>query len=101
MSDDVSTKEALVLGRCGNVNGKNKHWINVEHPDKTLESLNTVNMERLEGIEEEFFLTSSKNSDVDVLQTMTDELDKWRDMNVYEAMLDEGQLCISTRWVIT
>ena len=101
MSDDVSTKEALVLGRCGKVNGKNKYWINVEHPDKTLGSLNTENMESLEEIEEEVFLTSSRSSDVDVLQAMTDELDKWKDMDVYEAVHDEGQSCISTRWVIT
>ena len=51
MSDDVSTKEALVLGRCGKVNGKNKHWINVEHPDKSLESFNIENMDRLEEME--------------------------------------------------
>ena len=38
MSHDVSAKEALVLGRCGKLNGKNKYWINVEHPDKTLEA---------------------------------------------------------------
>ena len=90
-----------VLGRCGKFNGKNKYWINVEHPDKTLGSLNTENMESLEEIEEEVFLTSSRSSDVDVLQALTDELDKWKDMDVYEAVHDEGQSCISTRWVIT
>ena len=93
--------EAIVLGRAGKANGKNKHWINIEGSDKSLKSLDLEQVEDLCELEEHIYLTAVNTNDVDVRQAMLVELENWKHLGVYSEVEDNGQVCVSTRWVVT
>ena len=93
--------EATILGRAGKATGKNKHWINIEGSDKSLKSFDLGQVEDLCELEENIYLTAVDTNDVDVRQAILVELENWKHLGVYSEAEDNGQVCVSTRWVVT
>ena len=46
-------------------------------------------------------VTAVDTNDVDVRQAMPVELENWKHLDVYSEVEDNGQVCVSTRWVVT
>ncbi|CAC5404047.1 unnamed protein product [Mytilus coruscus] len=93
--------------RAGKATTDKKSWYNIEYnqPEnirgeqisidlRTVNDLKVVNQSDDEN--EDLLL-----SDIDFTEAKEAELDNWRKHNVYEEVEDNGQNCISTRWVYT
>ena len=50
-----------------------------------------------ESFQDEVYLTTN----FDYTKPTLEELNKWKELNVYEEVEDVGQKCINTRWVNT
>ncbi|VDI23145.1 Hypothetical predicted protein [Mytilus galloprovincialis] len=101
------TREAIILGRAGKATTVKKSWYNIEYNqpenmrgDQISIDLRTVNdlkvVNQSDDLNEDVLL-----SDIDFTEAREAELDNWRKHNVYEEVEDNGQNCISTRWVYT
>ncbi|XP_024125019.2 uncharacterized protein LOC112144625 [Oryzias melastigma] len=97
---------ARVLGRAGKAKGQYKNWYNVQHlePDGSEGHTQALDMSQFDNLH-----TEHENTDSDVLITKDvsfdaakkQEFENWRNNGVYEEVPDDGQKCISTRWVCT
>ncbi|CAG2191494.1 unnamed protein product [Mytilus edulis] len=101
------TREAIILGRAGKATTVKKSWYNIEYNqpenmrgDQISIDLRTVNdlkvVNQSDDVNEDVLL-----SDIDFTEAREAELDNWNKHNVYEEVEDNGQNCISTRWVYT
>ncbi|CAG2208260.1 unnamed protein product [Mytilus edulis] len=101
------TREAIILGRAGKATTVKKSWYNIEYNqpenmrgDQISIDLRTVNdlkvVNQSDDLNEDVLL-----SDIDFTEAREAELDNWRKHNVFEEVEDNGQNCISTRWVYT
>ena len=63
-------------------------------------SLDLEQVEDLHELKESIYLTAVDTNDVDVQQAMLVELENWKHLNVYSEVEDNGQVCVSTRWVV-
>ena len=99
--DSKSWNEALVLGRAGKSNGKNKTWFNLK--DLTNNKHLSVDFSQIKGWKntEEEVLIADSHDNIEILQAKKTELKNWITHNVYEEVEDSGQKVISARWVIT
>ncbi len=104
---------AKVLGRAGKATGKYKNWYNLLliEPTNVAGSRESADMSNVENIQIESTVTNADSTDVceDVYVTKDvtfdfakqEEIKSWRDNHVFEEVKNEGQKCISTRWVCT
>lgn len=104
---------AKVLGHADKATGKYKNWYNLLliGPTNVAGSKNSVDISYLESLQIEPAVTDVRATNVseDVLVTKylsfdlakQEEMKCWRDNSVFEEVQDEGQKCISTRWVCT
>ena len=94
--------EATVLGRAGRANGKHKYWINVQKEDESLGSLNLEELIEWKELQhsEDILLTNVEDQ-IDVKVAKARELENWCSHGVYIEVPNQGQRCISTRWVVT
>ena len=94
-------KECQILSRGGKASGKYKFCLNI----KNLEDDSTRcidwkdSIDEWEVIEENVMMNTNKN--LDFAEAKQKELDSWKKLNVYEQVENEGQYCISVRWVLT
>ena len=66
-----------------------------------MKSLDLEQVEDLHELEENIYLTALDTNDVDIRQAMLVELENWKHLDVYSEVEDNGQVCVSTRWVVT
>ena len=104
---------AKVLGHAGKATGKYKHWYNIKYiePTDVAETTESADMSRIEDFQVETIVPETTTPDVCedifVIQDVSFDTAKckqikiWCDKNVFEEVRDEGQKCISTRWVCT
>ena len=122
--DDTNWKTVEVISRAGKVNGKYRHWLNVQNQDNTVECidwkngvqewhLNESNEDEVNGTNGEiiedsqetetvFYSLNGIDADPNLLiESKEKELANWKRNNVYQEVPDAGQKCVSTRWVFT
>ena len=100
--DSKSWREANVLSRAGKASGKNNAWFNLQNLDDN--SFISVNFEVIEGwrnVDKEVLQNSAIEESFDVVEAKMMEFKNWQTHNVYEEVPDNGQNCISVKWVIT
>ena len=99
--DSKSRNEAIVLGRAGKSNGKNKTWFNLK--DLTINKHLSVDFSQIKGSKntEKEFLIEDSHDNIEILKTKETELKNWITHNFYEEVEDSGQKVISIHWVIT
>ena len=102
-SDEDIVKTAVVIGRAGKSTGKYKSWFNFnvrlesgEYEEKAVDISNLSKLEVIETLPQEE--TCIVMGD-EFLEARELELKSWSDNNVFIEVKDEGQDCISTRWV--
>jgi transposase InsO family protein len=108
-NDSLADKvTARVISRAGKATGKHKHWYNLEYlnSEKDAEPRDLSAVDDLEIIEisdhdealsDEVMVCHNVTFD-DAKQT---ELNSWKSHGVYKEVPNQGQKCISTRWVLT
>lgn len=111
--DSGALHTAKVLGRAGKATGKYKNWYNLLliEPTNVAGSKDSVDVSCLDCLQMEPDVADVSATTVseDVLITKDlsfdlakqEEMRSWRDNSVFEEVQDEGQKCISTRWVCT
>ena len=89
------------MSRVGKAHGRNRYWFNIK--DNETGALKSMNLKEIkwENVKEEILLTTEVNLEAaEVSEAKLAELNNWKAHNVYEEVEDNGQQCISTRWVI-
>lgn len=111
--EKVTLHTAKVLGRAGKATGKYKNWYNMLliEPPNVAGNIESADMSKVENLQVKTAVTDTNTSDacenvlvtndVSFDQAKTEEIKSWRDNQVFEEVRDEGQKCISTRWVCT
>lgn len=100
-----------ITSRAGKASGKHKNWYNLEYtePEEIAGSTGSIDMGQVSNLEVvENVKTNTYNRD-EILVVNEDifshakqtELENWKRNNVFVEEKDEGQKCISTRWVCT
>ena len=100
---------ARILGRAGKATGKNKTWFNIEFitPDPLIGIKQSVDLNTVKGLSMIEHPDEQATEDVMVVNEVSmedakqEELKSWLNNKVYIEVEDEGQTCISTRWVCT
>ena len=101
--------QGSVVSRAGKASGKYKYLMNINENDKIKEIDFEKDISKWEPLKEvpnavEEVLIAQSVKDVcasDLLKAKQEELQNWRDKDVFTEVEDENQLCISVRWVIT
>ena len=90
-------REATVLGRAGKATGRNRFHMNIkDDDDENGKCIDWRDVEDWKTIHDSYICSSDE-----ILLAKQKELDNWKDNNVYTAVDDCGEKCISCRWVIT
>ena len=108
------TVTGKILGRAGKATGKNRDWFNMQYsgPEEIAGTTGSVNLSQMGNVhmapsEHADLCTDSYEDDIllmndDVFHPAKQaELCNWKENDVFEEVSDEGQKCISTRWVCT
>ena len=109
-------KEGTVTQRAGKASGKYSSWWNVKHPDGTSLSIDFNKISDWQQIENNTIDDQESHPNIPIEQDVDNvylsqvkqeeqnakliELQQWKDREVYTEVKDEGQECISLRWVI-
>ena len=107
-----------IINRAGKVTGKNKTWFNLEfmEPDTVAGSKVSVDLSHMDNLQ--VLNTPSnftehvdeRNYDVMIVKNVSfedakiaelDHVDSWKKNEVYERVEDNGQKCISSKWICT
>lgn len=114
--DDDSIVSVRIMGRAGKAVGKNKYWYNVEYTAPgnmqgvqqsiDLSTVVEVNVNGGDGVNVSDGEQSEPEAvfvleDVSMGEAMTAELNSWKQNHVYTEVENEGQKCVSTRWIYT
>ena len=98
--DSNLKEEYIVINRAGKAGGAHKYWMNVKHlTSGIMKSIDFENITDWTLLEDEVLYT--ENNNIDIINAQKDELEKWKEYNVYDEVDDTGQEVITTRWVIT
>ena len=98
LRDSSDWKSATVLGRAGKATGKYKFFLNVlDDGDEIGKCVDWRDVDDWKPLNQDVLVCSSD----DILTAKLRELENWEKNDVYSAVPDEGQHCISCRWVIT
>ena len=94
--DTNELNEYLVISRAGKASGIYRHWLNVKNmKNGCMQSVDFDKISQWTPVHEEV-MYSAENSQ-EVLQAQKDELDKWKEYQVYEEVEDAGQDAITTK----
>jgi hypothetical protein len=115
---DLPWQEATISSRAGKATGVNRNWWNTTQPDGTSHAVNLDevyewnindtditqdgpdlqnNPDTQESLVCDNLLATNKSRE---LEAKLAELDQWKSMGVYEEIEDNGQECLSLRWVV-
>ncbi|XP_064616270.1 uncharacterized protein LOC135480371 [Liolophura sinensis] len=102
---------AQILSRAGKVTGKYVHWYNVQfsEPGDKAGKQGSVNLSKVDILEVRNVESLSGSShdnvfnieDVSFDKAKLEELESWKRNEVYVEVKDEGQRCVSTKWICT
>ena len=99
--DSNSWEQAVVISRGGKAKGVHKYWFNIKNIKD--DNMKCVNFEVIRGWKnlttEEVLWANTET--FPVTEAKMQELQKWKDNDVYDEVPDNGQRRISVRWVIT
>ena len=100
---DNQTRHIEVLSRAGKATGKYSNWYNIRDLDDTsLSSIDWNNVEEWKLKQTESVLISDLHIDKTKLAlSRVEELNKWKENDVYETVELRNQKFITTRWVNT
>ena len=97
--DTNELNDYLVVNRAGKASGIYRNWLNVKNmKNGRMQSVEFDKISQWTPVHEEV-MYSAENSQ-EVLQAQKDELDKWKEYQVYEEVEDAGQDAITTKWVV-
>ena len=104
--DDGLNQSYTVLGRAGKRTGKYRNWYNVRDSEGNVSAVDLTNVSDLK-VTSETDSSDVNDTNDEVLQLQHDEFDtakqqelqSWKDHNVYESVPFEKQRCISVHWV--
>ena len=100
LKGETETRKATCLGRAGKASTASWHYINIYDHDSKAEKCVSVkdDIDSWTPIPaEQNTLVTEKNDQYS--KPKESELSKWREMNVYTEVPDEGQKRMGTRWV--
>ena len=100
---DREWKDVHVVSKAGKTTTKNWHFLNIRpvgEEDAMCVSFKSVKWKPAQETEVVEFVYYG-SADVRFLAEKSDEMQKWRDMDVYEEVKNVGQPWISSRWVLT
>ena len=102
INNDV-IQDAEILSRGGKATGLYKSFMNVRFlKDNSLDCIDWNLVEKWKPkMSSEVLLTNSPSPNPNVHEAMIEELNKWKENEVYEVVDDVGQKFISVHWVIT
>ena len=105
-----------VVSRAGKQSGKYKNWFNVKEKDE-MYSIDIDSMQAIEHVVESELNDIEENNEEEevnivlvdrkdhtlpeVIEAKCKELDIWKEMQVFEKVMDNGQDAISTNWIVT
>ena len=102
--------EVAIISRAGKASTRNKNWWNTDGPDGAKRAVDFAKVYQWEIVPETLEQGNSDEMITDPVLYTTNkakemnakitELQQWKDMGVYEEVNDEGQDCISLRWVL-
>ncbi len=117
--EDHPSQEAIIASRAGKATGVNRNWWNTTRPDGTRHAVNLdqvyewdiindtdttqdghglqTNPDAQETLVCDNLLATNKSRE---LEAKLAELDQWKTMGVYQEIEDNGQECLSLRWVV-
>ena len=91
-----------VLSRGGKAKCGNWHFLNIkEGTDEKCVSFKDTTWKDIQPTDEVLLLDSDLNDKEKFETAKIQELEKWKQMNVYKEVPNTGQSTISTRWVLT
>lgn len=102
--DESVPCRATVLGRAGKATGGYKNWYNLQllEIDGSNGQREAVDLSRVDNLsiepdvgEADVLITKDISFDV----AKQEEINNWKNNDVFEEVQDEGQKCVSTRWV--
>ena len=98
LRDSSDWKSATVLSRAGKAKGKYKSFLNVlDDGDEVGKCVDWRDVDDWKPLNQDVLVCTSD----DIMAAKLCELENWEKNEVYSAVTDEGQHCISCRWVIT
>ena len=89
-----------VISRAGKVGGKHDGWYNVETETGMKRAVDFSNIKNIEVNDNPSELTLITNT-AEILAAKSRELESWKNQSVYMETPNNGQPCMSLRWVIT
>ena len=110
---DTGTKiSAKVLSKAEKATGRNKNWYNIQclKPEDYEGEKMSVDLTKVSGLElSTTEPTPTTNSDETLMimdevsfeNAKKEELESWKNNHVHTEIEDNGQSCVSTRWVCT
>ena len=110
---DTRTKiSAKVMSKAGKATGRNKNWYNIQclKPEEYEGERMSVDLTKVSGLAlSTTEPTPTTNSDETLMimdevsfeNAKKEELESWKKNHVYTEIEDNGQRCVSTRWVCT
>ena len=100
-SEDGAWKRFQIISRGGKATGKYANYLNVlDTENDTTDCIDWGTISEWKQINEEILITEQYNKE-DILAAKFEEMDKWREFDVYQEVENKGQKAISTRWVCT
>ena len=91
-----------VISRGGKAKGANWHYLNIkEGTDEKCISFKDITWKGTESTEEVLVVDSDPTDKEKFENAKLQELEKWKEMNVYKEVSNHGQSTLSTRWVLT
>ena len=96
---------ATILGRGGKSSGQYKHWINIRDDEsgeeKSIDLDKVQLLSRRDDVEVNIvMIPRNRHGEDGCVQAKLDELQKLKQFNTYEEVVDTGQNRISTTWVL-
>ena len=104
LTDSNNWKHFQILSRAGKAKGKYDSWYNVRDVENgTVDCVdwNNIHKWKPHTEHEEILMSIEGIDEKDLMQAKVEELNKWKQNNVYETVKFSGQSCVSVRWVTT
>ena len=99
--DSDEWKTALVLGRGGRATGQYQYCLNIRNLENNEEDCLDWKRDVCEWKKVGVNALLTSNSTIGYEEAMETELEKWKELKVYNEVADEGQDTVSVRWVPT
>ena len=103
LCNDDDIHQCSILSRGGKASTDTWHYLNVKEDNGNEKCMSFKNVTwKKEDVNEITYYGNTADSNNPVFeQAKLDEIRKWKELQAYVEVPDEGQSCISTRWVCT